>query len=184
MKYKVVIFGLLVAGLAGAQNLLPNGGMEKGSEVAPTGFYKSGPDQSLLRWGKPAASGEKAIGIVDDNIDGHAAWVSRPITLAKEVAGKSLRLNWVERYNIDKPGVMRVTVTFFDASNGLIKKATVSHIIRGKSPAWDEGGFSPAGKTVKVPVEAVSMRIQLVSGGAADVTGEVWIDDLTVEPAE
>jgi hypothetical protein len=169
----------MAVSLCAADNFLPNSGMEEGTVASPKGWSKAGTDKLLARWDGPAASGNKALGLVDDNPDGYGGWLSSLIELPAGAAGKPVRLSWMERYRVEGAGQIRVTVVFFDASSGIIPSATDSHMMRGKSPAWDAGGFSPASRTVKVPAEAVTMRIQFMSGGQPGVIGEAWIDNLS-----
>jgi len=180
-KLFLTVVAVFCAAAVPAENFWPNGGMEEGKGSVPAGYIRAGTDSSLLRWGTPAASGEKAIGIFDDSTSGYGSWSSALVKLPAGTAGQSVRLRWTERYNVEF-GMMRVTVSFFDEAKALIQSATANHILREKSSGWDAGIFSPADMTVKVPANAVTMRIALMSAGANDATGEVWMDDLTVEP--
>ena len=177
----LTVVAVFCAAAVSAENFWPNGGMEEGKGSLPAGYVRAGTDTSLLRWGAPAASGEKSIGIVDDSTGGYGSWSSALVKLPAGTVGQSVRLRWVECYNVES-GVMRVTVTFCDEAKALIQSATANHLLKGKNAGWNAKTFSPVDMTVKVPANAVTMKIALMSAGANDATGEVWMDDLTVEP--
>ena len=97
--------------------------------------------------------------------------------------GDMLDLHWHEMYSITG-GEMRVTVRFLDAGgNGPDNHFVVTGDSGGWSGSIAGSTFTERNEQLMVnQPDAVTMRIQLVSGGGDSTTGTYLIDDFSVVP--
>ena len=119
-----------------------------------------------------------------DNSAGFGEWYS-DFTLAGSASpGQTIGLHWHEIYSIGTgiPGAeMRVTVRFLDINGN----GPDNHfVVTGNSSGW--GGslatstFTARNQQLLVTPGAVTLRIQLASGGAEALNGQYILDDLSV----
>jgi PEP-CTERM motif len=132
-----------------------------------------------------------SLGLSDNN-NGYGEWYAdQSIASLGLFPGAGVNLHWEEMWNIT--GEMRVTVRFLDV-NGWGNDNHFVHGAAGSSSGWNttlgDSTFSSRNEVLTVPLngeggmglglDAVWMRIALVSGGPGSVTGDYLIDDLSV----
>ena len=82
---------------------------------------------------------------------------------------------------------MRVVFTFFDGSGNRLG-GDHNFTVTGNSAGWQGAvagsGFTKRNEQLTVPAGAVTIAVQLVSGGGADTTGIMMIDDLSIAPPQ
>ena len=131
-----------------------------------------------------------SLGLSDNN-NGYGEWYAdQSISSLSLYPGANINLHWEEMWKIT--GEMRVTVRFLDVNywgndNHFVQNA-------GQSAGWNttlgNSTFTSRNELLTVPLtgqggmggglDAVWMRIALVSGGPGSVNGDYLIDDLSV----
>lgn len=85
----------------------------------------------------------------------------------------------------DAQGVMRLTVRFQNAAGDVLENRDFEAHDNG--PGWmgnvERSQFTVRRKSLRVPEETVTLRLLLVSGGAADVVGAMIVDDVKLTVA-
>ncbi|MEO8353234.1 MAG: PEP-CTERM sorting domain-containing protein [Chthoniobacteraceae bacterium] len=172
-----------------ADNFWPNPTFELGTDLdLPTGtpdfWNRGGDDGSILQSSTENSVSPTHSLAINKPIEGpYGEWYSDLSLVGLAVFGDTVNLHWHEIYSISG-GEMRLTVRFLDAGgNGPDNHFVVS----GDSSGW---AGSAAGSTFTVrdeplvinTLDAITMRIQLVSGGGNTTTGIYLIDDLVVVP--
>jgi signal transduction histidine kinase len=117
-----------------------------GRNPAPPGWIRDGLQRNNA-WVIPYGNeGEIALAIVDDSVDGHAAWATPRVAALPAVAGEPLILEWEEAYSISLGGLM--TVSYKELPAGLYRFRIGGFTVMGE----------PTGVEVSVPVNVpVSM---------------------------
>src|SRR5260370_14741080 len=77
------------------------------------------------------------------------------------------------RYIITNVGPMRVTVNFYSAANTYL--SGVSYLFGGTHDFWEE-----MTQQFTAPSSAAKLNLSFTSGGGVDVTGEAWLDDISI----
>lgn len=150
-----------------------------------------GNDPSILQWSTAnSLSPTHSLGLIDTTA-GYGEWYAdQSIASLGLTPGAIVNLHWDEMFNIT--GEMRVTVRFLDVNFW----GNDNHFVHngGSSAGWNgalaNSTFSARNEVLTVPLngqggmgvglDAVWMRIALVSGGPGSVNGEYLIDDLSV----
>jgi hypothetical protein len=176
-----------------AGNFWPNPSFELGSNLdqtngVPTGwnFYNSGSSYITQVTTNNYVSATHALVVVDNDTNNYGSWYSTPVSLSGIASpGGTLNLQWFQLYSITN-GNMRVTFSFLNAGGNDVDD--ISFQVSGNSPGWQGAvvgsGFTAANQTVTVPANATQLLVQLVSGGSAETTGIMMIDDLSIAPPQ
>jgi hypothetical protein len=170
-------------------NFWHNPTFEAGTDLnMPTGtpdfWNRGGSDGSILQPSTAnSVSPTHSLAVIKPVAGPFGEWYSDLSLVGLAAFGDTLNLQWHEIYSISG-GEMRVTVRFLDAAGN----GPDNHfVVTGDSAGWTG---SIAGSTfterneqlvINQP-DAVTMRIQLVSGGGDSTTGIYLIDDLSVVP--
>ena len=98
----------------------------------------------------------------------YGSWYSDHAPLTNTaIAGSILNLQWFELYSITN-GEMRVVFTFFDGGGNSLG-GDHNFVVTGNSPGWQGAvagsGFTKRNQQLTVPAGAVTIAVQLVSGG-------------------
>ena len=170
-------------------NFWPNPSFESGSNLdqtngIPTGWnsYNSGSSIITQVTTNNYVSASHALAAVDGDSGAYGSWYSNHAPLTNTaVAGSILNLQWFELYSITN-GDFRVVFTFFDGGgNGL---GDNNFVVNGNSAGWQGtvagSGFTQVNQQLTVPAGAVTIAVQLVSGGPSATTGIMMIDDLSI----
>ncbi|MGA2247981.1 MAG: hypothetical protein ABSH48_23590 [Verrucomicrobiota bacterium] len=171
-------------------NFWPNPSFELGSNLdnptngVPTGwnFYNSGSSLICQVTTNNYVSASHALADIDNDSGAYGSWYSDHAPLpGNAIAGSVVNLQWFELYSITN-GEMRVVFTFFDSGgNGL---GDNNFVVTGNSPGWQGAiagsGFTRINAQLTVPANAVTIAVQMVSGGSAATTGFIMMDDLSM----
>ena len=170
-------------------NFWPNPSFESGTNLdqtngVPTGWnnYNSGTSFITQVATNNYVSASHALAVVDNDPLNYGSWYSNHAPLTNTaVAGSILNLQWFELYSITN-GEMRVVFTFFNSGgNGL---GDNNYVVSGNSAGWQGAvagsSFTKRNVQLTVPAGAVTIAVQLVSGGPSATTGIMMIDDLSI----
>jgi len=165
-------------------------------EIDPTapgggGWGLGGNAPGNLVWSTAnSTSPTHSLGLSDNN-NGYGEWYGDQSAVSLGLfPGATINLHWEEMFNITDE--MRVTVRFLDV-NGWGNDNHFTHGA-GSSAGWvstlGDSTFTSRNESLIVPLtgqggmgvglDAVTMRIQLVSGGPGAAMGDYLIDDLSV----
>jgi len=174
-------------------NFWPNPSFELGTNLdqtngVPTGWnvYNSGSSIICQVTTNNYVSATHALAVVDNDPANYGSWYSDKVSLSGHAApGDTLNLQWFQLYSISNDN-MRVTFSFYNAESNDV--SDISYQVTGNSPGWQGAvvgsGFTKVNQQVTVPPDATQLLVQLVSGGGADTTGIMIIDDLSIAPPQ
>ena len=120
-----------------------------------------------------------SLAIIDNGL-GFGEWYSDFTLAGSANVGNLIGLHWHEIYSIGSGNEMRVTVRFLDAfGNG----PDNHFVVTGNSAGWagtlGSSSFVARNQQLVMPPGAVTLRIQLASGGPESGFGQYIIDDLS-----
>lgn len=111
---------------------------------------------------------------------GFGEWYSDMALAGSANVGDTIGFHWHEIFNIDPGNEMRVTVRFLDINgNGPDNHFVVSGNSAGWTGSLATSPFVARNQQLVMPAGAVTLRIQLASGGPENGTGQYLIDDLS-----
>lgn len=172
-----------------AGNFWHNPTFEAGTDLdletgTPDFWNRGGADGSILQSSTAnAVSGTHSLAVNKPNAGPFGEWYSDLSLEGLAGFGDTVSLHWHELYRISG-GEMRLTVRFLNAGGS----GPDNHfVVSGDSSGWAgsaEGSvFTARNEELMINTpDAVTMRIQLVSGGGDSTTGIYLIDDLVVVP--
>ena len=190
MKSKLLLFpiviGLLFVPASLRAQLLPgnfwvNSTFESLTAGVPDNWNLGGSDGTIDQVSTAnSVSPTHSLAVIDNSITGYGEWYSDVSLSGNANPGATIAIRWSEIYNIDPGNEMRVDVRFLDIfGNG----GDNNFVVSGNSPGWvstlGNSTFDVRNQQLVVPAGAVTMRIQLTSGGPASGTGQYIIDDLS-----
>jgi len=116
-----------------------------------------------------------SLALIDANTNGsgYGEWYSDQLNIT---AGTNYQLRYNLRYTITNIGPMRVTVNFYDTANTLF--SSVSYQFAGSHDFWEE-----MTQQFTAPSSAVKLNLSFTSGGGVNVTGQAWLDDISLATA-
>ena len=148
----------------------------------PDNWNRGGADGSILQVSTAnSVSSSHSLGVVKPVAGPYGEWYSDVSIFGIAGFGDTVNMHWHEMFNISG-GEMRVTVRFLDGGGN----GPDNHfVVTGDSSGWlgSAAGslFSERNESLLVNQPgAVTMRIQLVSGGGDSTIGTYLIDDLSV----
>jgi hypothetical protein len=160
-------------------------GVDPGLTTGTPEFWnRGGSDGSIDQWiTENSVSATHSLAVMDSSTSGFGEWYSDLSLAGIAGAGDVISLYWNEIYSISPGGEMRVTVRLLDAGGN----GPDNHfVVTGNSAGWGGavGGsdFAERSEQLLVTPGAVTLRIQLASGGSEATTGVYVIDDLSVVP--
>jgi len=169
-----------------AGNFWVNSTFEFGTDLnlatgTPDNWNRGGADGSILQVSTAnSVSSSHSLGIIKPTAGAYGEWYSDVSLAGIAGFGDTIKLHWSELFNISG-GEMRLTVRFLDGGGN----GPDNHfVVTGNSSGWlgTAAGslFSERNESLLVNQPgAVTMRIQLVSGGGDSTIGTYLIDDLT-----
>jgi hypothetical protein len=169
--------------------LWPNGAFEDGATLdqpagaLPTGWQRGGSDTTIdIVTAENSASSRHALAIVDSNTNGYGEWYANVDLAGRATDNDLLNLQWFELFNVSAAGEMRLSFLFWDANNVLL--AQQHYTAHNQSSGWNGGIacslFTKRNEQLTVPAGAARLQVSLASGGSADATGVMVIDDLSI----
>lgn len=167
----VLVPPLLQAGLLPG-NLWTNSTLETGRSGVPNFWHKGGSSTAIDVWTTSLwVSTTHSLQLNDTSTTAYGEWYSDQISIT---GGTNYKLRYNLRYiNI---GPMRVTVNFYNAAAASIPG--LSYEFAGTHDFWEE-----ITQQFTAPASATKMNLTFTSGGGADVTGQAWLDDISVAVA-
>ncbi len=167
----------------------PNGAFEDGANLdqpangLPTGWQRGGNDATIdVGTTENSASSTHALAVKDNSATGYGEWYANVNLAGRASGGDALKLQWFELFNVSGGGEMRLTVLFWDATNALLSEK--HYVAKNQSAGWAGdlacSTFTKRNEEVTVPAGATRLQVSLVSGGPAETTGVMVIDDFSV----
>lgn len=150
----------------------------------PDNWNRGGADGAILQWSTAnSLSPTHSLGVIKPSAGPFGEWYSDVSIAGLAGFGNTLTMRWNEMYSING-GEMRLTVRFLDGGGN----GPDNHfVVTGNSAGWAgtaaASTFSVRNHQLLVNQPgAVTMRVQLVSGGGDTTIGTYLIDDLSVVP--
>src|SRR5436190_9605800 len=166
---------LLQAGLLSG-NLWPNPTLEldSNSDGVPDFWHKGGNITAIDLWTtSTSVSPTHAFQLNDSSATGYGEWYSDLLNVA---SGTNYLFRYNLRYVITNVGPMRVTVNFYNDANAYL--SGLSYLFTGVHDFWDE-----MTQQFTVPSGAAKLGLSFTSGGGLEVSGQAWLDDISLAPA-
>jgi len=156
-------------------NLWPNPTLEAdgNSDGTPDFWHKGGNVTAIDLWNTTTSvSPTHAFQLNDTSATGYGEWYSDLVSVS---AGAVYLLRYNLRYVVINIGPMRVTVNFYNGANSLLSGQ--SYLFSGSHDFWEE-----MTQQFAVPAGAAKVGLSFTSGGGLDVTGQAWLDDISLAP--
>jgi hypothetical protein len=166
---------LLQAGLLPG-NLWPNPTLESdaNSDGVPDFWHRGGTSAAIDLWTTSLwVSATHTFQLNDASTTDYGEWYSDQLSIT---GGTNYQLRYNLRYTVTNIGPMRVTVNFYNATATLF--SSVSYQFAGAHDFWEE-----MTQQITTPSGAVKLNLSFTSGGGLDVTGQAWLDDISLAPA-
>ena len=165
---------LLQAGLLPG-NFWPNPTLETdaNSDGVPDFWHKGGSSAAIDLWTTSlSVSPTHSFQLNDTSATAYGEWYSDHLNIT---GGANYQLRYNLRYtNINiNIGPMRVTVNFYSAADAYV--SGVSYLFSGAHDFWEE-----ITQQFTAPAAAVKLALSFTSGGGSDVTGQAWLDDISL----
>ena len=157
-------------------NFWPNPALETDAsgDGVPDFWHKGGNSTAIDLWTtSQSVSPTHSFQLNDSSATAYGEWYSDRINIT---ADTSYQLRYNLRYTITNVGPMRVTVNFYNAANTLF--SGVSYLFSGAHDFWEE-----MTQPFTAPGSAATLNLSFTSGGGVDVTGQAWLDDISLAPA-
>jgi hypothetical protein len=158
-------------------------------ERSPAGWRAGGSASEMAIWKAEGGSdGSGLIGIIDDRNDTFASWFSPAIPLDfadEDSVGDGDRMALAVRLHVRhriEEGRMRIVLRSFSEGGRQVEARNVE-LYSGVSEGWNDGRFKKGEYVVTVPGETRAVRLEMVSGGGAHPTGEIYLDAIGIAPA-
>jgi hypothetical protein len=171
-----VAFPRLLQGGPLSGNVWPNSTLETDSnnDGVPDFWHKGGNIIATDIWtSSTSVSPTHAFQLNDSSATGYGEWYS---DLLNVTSGTNYLFRYNLRYVISNVGPMRVTVNFYNNANAYL--SGLSYLFTGDHDFWEE-----MTQEFTVPYGAAKLGLSLTSGGGLDVTGQAWLDDISLAPA-
>lgn len=169
----VVTTPFLQAGLLPG-NFWPNPTLENNSGGVPDFWHKGGNSTAIDLWTTSlSVSPTHSFQLNDASTSAYGEWYSDQLNIT---GGTNYQLRYNLRYTVTNIGPMRVTVNFYNAASAYV--SGVSYLFAGAHDFWEE--FT---QPFTAPIGAAKLGLSFTSGGGSDVTGQAWLDDISLAPA-
>jgi hypothetical protein len=163
---------LLSAGLLPG-NIWPNPSLELDSsgDGVPDFWNLGGSDTSIDLWSTALwVSPTHSLELNDANTNAYGEWYSDLLPIN---AGATYQFRYNLYYMVTNVGPMRVSVNFYDSSKSII--SDLSYTFSGAHAFWQE-----ITQQFAAPTNATALGLTFTSGGGSDVTGQAWLDDVSL----
>jgi len=162
----------LSAGLLPA-NLWPNPTLELESngDGVPDFWNKGGSDTTIDLWTSALwVSPTHSFQLNDTNANAYGEWYSNLLNVD---GGAAYQFRYNLRYIVTNVGPMRVSVNFYNSSSTYI--SGLSYTFSGMQDSWEE-----LTQQFTTPASAAALGLTFTSGGGLEVTGQAWLDDISL----
>ena len=154
-------------------NIWPNPTLESDVNVVgvPDFWNKGGSDPTIDMWTSAlSVSPTHSFQLNDTSTTAYGEWYSNLLNIN---GGTNYQLRYNLFYIVTNVGPMRVTVNFYNSANSLF--SSVSYTFAGMHNFWEE-----ITQKFTAPAAAVKLSLSFTSGGGSDVTGQAWLDDISL----
>jgi hypothetical protein len=157
-------------------NIWPNPTLESDVNVVgvPDFWNRGGSDTTIDVWTIAfSVSPTHSLQLNDTNGSAYGEWYSNLLNIN---GGTAYQLRYNLFYIVTNVGPMRVTVNFYNSANSLF--SSTSYTFAGTHDFWEE-----ITQQFTTPTNAAKLGLTFTSGGGSDVTGQAWLDDISVAVA-
>jgi len=154
-------------------NIWPNPTLELDSNTngVPDFWHRGGSDTTIDVWTTAlSVSPPDSFQLNDTSTDFYGEWYSDLLNIT---GGTNYQLRYNLRYIITNVGPMRVSVNFYDSANTYV--SGLSYLFAGSHDFWEE-----MTQQFTTPTSAAKLGLTFTSGGGLDVTGQAWLDDISL----
>ncbi len=140
----------------------------------PSFWHKGGSSTAIDLWTTSlSVSPTHSFQLNDNGATEYGEWYSDRLNIT---AGTNYQLRYNLRYATTNNGQMRVTMNFYNAANAYVSE--LSYLFAGTHDFWEE-----MTQSFTAPAGAAKLELHFTSGGGLDVTGQAWLDDISLAPA-
>lgn len=157
-------------------NIWPNSTLETDSNAdSVPNFWNCGGSLTTIDvWSAAlSVSPTHSFQLNDASSVAYGEWYSDRLNIT---GGTNYQLRYNLRYTITNVGPMRVTVNFYNAADTYV--SGVSYLFAGAHEFWEE-----MTQQFTAPAGAAKLGLSFTSGGGVDVTGQAWLDDISLATA-
>ncbi|MDB6066028.1 MAG: hypothetical protein JWR26_2236 [Pedosphaera sp.] len=157
-------------------NIWPNPTLESdsNSDGVPDFWNRGGSSTLIDLWiTSSSVSPSHSFQLNDTSTNSYGEWYSDQLNIA---GGANYLLRYNLRYIVTNIGPMRVTVNFYDSSSHLL--TGVTYAFSGMHDFWEE-----ITQQFTTPTNATRLGLSFTSGGGLNVTGQAWLDDISMAAA-
>jgi hypothetical protein len=148
--------------------------LDANSDGTPDYWHKGGSSTAIDLWTTSlSVSPTHSFQLNDTSATDYGEWYSDRLNIT---AGTNYQLRYNLRYTITNIGPMRVSVNFYTVADASLPG--VSYLFSGAHDFWEE--FT---QSLTAPAGAAKLELHFTSGGGANVTGQAWLDDISLAPA-
>jgi hypothetical protein len=154
-------------------NIWPNPTLESDTNVNGVADFWNlgGSDTTIDLWSTALwVSPTHSLELNDTNGNAYGEWYSDLLAIH---GGATYQFRYNLYYMVTNIGPMRVSVNFYNSANSII--SGVSYTFSGTHAYWEE--FTQQFTT---PNNAVALGLTFTSGGTSAVTGQAWLDDVSL----
>jgi len=156
-----------------SSNIWPNPTLEldANGDGIPDFWHRGGSDATIDVW-TTALSGSltHSFRLNDSSTTMYGEWYSDLLDIT---GGTNYQLRYNLRYVVTNIGPMRVTLNFYNAANTYL--SGLSYLFSGTHDFWEE-----MTQQFATPAGAAKLTLSFTSGGGVDVTGQAWLDDISM----
>jgi hypothetical protein len=154
-------------------NFWPNPTLELDSngDGVPDFWNKGGSSTAIDLWTTTlSVSPTHSFELNDTSTTAYGEWYSDHLNIT---GGAIYQLRYNLFYIVTNVGPMRVTVNFYNSANSLF--SSLSYTFAGMHNFWEE-----ITQQFTAPAGAAKLALTFTSGGGLDVTGQAWLDDVSL----
>jgi hypothetical protein len=154
-------------------NTWPNPTLELDSngDGVPDFWHRGGSGATIDVWTTAlSVSPTHAFRLNDTSATTYGEWYSDLLNLT---GGTNYQLRYNLRYVVTNIGPMRLTLNFYNAASAYL--SSLSYLFSGTHDFWEE-----MTQQFTVPAGAAKLGLSFTSGGGVDVTGQAWLDDISL----
>ena len=154
-------------------NIWPNPTLEldSNSDGVPDFWNKGGSDTTIDLWTTSfSVSPTHSFELNDTKANAYGEWYSDLLNIN---GGATYQFRYNLYYMVTNIGPMRVSVNFYNSSSGII--SGLSYTFSGAHAFWQE-----ITQQFTAPGNAATLGLTFTSGGDSDVTGQAWLDDISL----
>lgn len=157
-------------------NIWPNPTLETDANAdgVPDFWHRGGSLTAIDVWTTAlSVSPTHSFHLNDNRTVAYGEWYSDRLSIT---GGANYQLRYNLRYSVANVGPMRMTVNFYTAADAYV--SGLSYLFSGAHDYWEE-----MTQPFTAPTGATKLGLSFTSGGGVDVTGQAWLDDISLATA-